>query len=332
MRSHIKCILTEYLPLISFLYPTLLFFPILTYSIHFLPTLLYFIWHDLFLLRYFSSILLSFTPHTSSYSLSLTLSVLISLSLSLSLSRFLHLSRTLPTILPYYIRCSDIDIVSGVALFDSRSQIYEMVDFANAVAAPDGGIEELVYNASVATINIAIFNNSVFNTYINSESRASLNRMGTPAWRKDAYDFCVYPCVGIAFINSYGSSYDRSINGDSYQIEHGSCNDSTTISDAAWYCCAIIYLCLSVCLSVCLSIYLSVCLSVCLSFYVSFCLSMYLSVCLSVYLCVPLSVCYINIYYVSVFISLFLSTCLSFRLRVCLSVSPSACLFACISV
>ena len=111
-----------------------------------------------------------------------------------------------------------------------------MVDFANAVAAPDGGIEELVYNASVATINIAIFNNSVFNSYINSESRASLNRMGTPAWREDAYDFCVYPCVGIAFINSYGSSYDRSINGDSYQIENGSCNDSTTISDAAWYC------------------------------------------------------------------------------------------------
>ena len=111
-----------------------------------------------------------------------------------------------------------------------------MVDFANTVAAPDGGIEELVYNASVATINTSNFNNSDFNSYINNESRASLNLMGTPAWRKDAYDFCAYPCVGIAFINSYGGSYDRSINGDSYQIEHGSCNDSTTISDAAWYC------------------------------------------------------------------------------------------------
>ena len=49
---------------------------------------------------------------------------------------------------------------------DRQSQIYEMVDFANAVAAPDGGIEELVYNASVATINIAIFNSSDFNSYI----------------------------------------------------------------------------------------------------------------------------------------------------------------------
>ena len=181
-------------------------------------------------------------------------------SLSHSLSLSLSLTPPLP-ILPYYTRCSDIDIVSGVALFDTKTKINEMVSFANTVAIPEGGIGELVFNASVGTINIANYNTSEFNANINQESRASLDLMGTSAWRKDAYDFCAYPCVGIAFIESYGSSYDRSINGDSYQIERGSCNDSTTISDAAWYFYAIIsssaylfachFVCLSVCLSVC---------------------------------------------------------------------------------
>ena len=181
----------------------------------------------------------------------------VSLSLTLSLSLSLSLTPPLP-ILPYYTRCSDIDLVSGVALFDTDTKINEMVDFANTVATPEGGIGDLVYNASVGTINIANYNNSEFNANINQESRASLNLMGTSEWRKDAYDFCAYPCVGIAFIESYGSSYDRSINGDSYQIEHGSCNDSTTISEAAWYFYALIsssaylFVCLSVCLSVCL--------------------------------------------------------------------------------
>ena len=180
-----------------------------------------------------------------------------------------------------------------------------MVDFANTVATPEGGIGDLVYNASVGTINIANYNNSEFNANINQESRASLNLMGTSEWRKDAYDFCAYPCVGIAFIESYGSSYDRSINGDSYQIEHGSCNDSTTISEAAWYFYALISS----------SAYLFVCLSVCLS------------VCMCVMMFLLLRIQFISAIF-NLFVLLYFTDFLHFLLFVC----PPACLSVCLSV
>ena len=149
--------------------------------------------------------------------------------LSLPFSLFLC---SLPlSILQYHIRCSSIDLVAGVTILEDNVQ--GTVDFANSVAAPDGGIADLVYNASIAAANLHNLNVSLSN-YHNAQPTASLKLMRTAAWRRDAYNFCVYPCKGIVLINSYGSSYEKSINGESYQIEYGSCNDSTSISDAAW--------------------------------------------------------------------------------------------------
>ena len=126
--------------------------------------------------------------------------------LSLPFSLFLC---SLPlSILRYHIRCSSIDLVAGVTILEDNVQ--GTVDFANSVAAPDGGIADLVFNASIAASNLHNLNLSL-SVYHNAQSTASLKLMRTAAWRRDAYNFCVdYQCKGIILINSYGSSYEIS--------------------------------------------------------------------------------------------------------------------------
>ena len=158
-----------------------------------------------------------------------------------------------------YLRCNVNDLVSGFVLIDNSTKIYEIVSFANSIAATGGGIANLVYNASFASINRSNIDKSIADitgtAYFN-ESAASLKQLGSPAFRKDAYGFCTYPCKGIIVIDSY-DGFNSVVNGDHYSISRGSCNDSTGVSEAAWcpnvstFLCSRMSICMNVCLSIC---------------------------------------------------------------------------------
>lgn len=109
----------------------------------------------------------------------------------------------------------------------------------------------MVYNASFASINHHNLNDSLDTIADNEDAnskRLSLNILGTPKFRKDAYGFCTFGCKGIVQVRSFGN-YDTVVNGEHYEILRGSCNDSTYVSEAAWYCNVSNSVC--ACMSVC---------------------------------------------------------------------------------
>lgn len=133
-----------------------------------------------------------------------------------------------------HFRCNVFDMISGFVLFDI-DDLSSIIKFASSVTSL-GNINDLVYNATFASINLS---NGLAGTNFNAAKAAgnntlrAFNRLLNPTWRSNAYQFCDNGCKGVVIVNSY-DSYNTAVNGAFHQIANGSCNDATSINDAAW--------------------------------------------------------------------------------------------------
>jgi hypothetical protein len=68
---------------------------------------------------------------------------------------------------------------------------------------------------------------------VNNASYKAFQLLRSASWRRNAYSFCSFGCLGVVLVNSY-DAYNTAVNGDFHQVVNGSCQNSFTISDDAW--------------------------------------------------------------------------------------------------
>ena len=125
-------------------------------------------------------------------------------------------------------------MITGFVLFP-MNDLGSIIRFANQMDLL-GEINDVVYNASFASINLsngqAIENKKVAKNLGNATVTA-YNTLLSASWRATAYGFCTHGCLGVVIVKSY-DTYNTAINGAYHQIVNGSCSDVFTVSDDAW--------------------------------------------------------------------------------------------------
>jgi hypothetical protein len=130
--------------------------------------------------------------------------------------------------------CNAFDFLSGFIIFGSSSS-EQMAQFSQSFTTLNVNVNDVIYNATYASANLANGLQDILNAQLQpgTEDSKNFQTIQSSAWRKTAYSFCTNGCKGILTVHSF-DSYNFFVNPYAHQLASGSCNDSFSLTDAAW--------------------------------------------------------------------------------------------------